>query len=51
MKDNFTKLLAAGMLYFALCAPTVHAQDVPQMKMTTPIPPGIATPDTVPAWR
>ncbi len=45
MKDNLTKRLAAGMLVFALCAPNVHAQTPPKMKMTTEIPEGIATPD------
>ncbi len=47
MKANLTKQLAAGMLAFALCAPTVHAQNAPKMKMTTPVPPGITTPDSV----
>ncbi len=47
MKDKLTKQLAAGMLAFALCVPTAHAQNAPKMKMTTPIPPGISTPDSV----
>ncbi len=47
MKADLTKLLAAGMLAFALCAPTVHAQDAPKMKMTTPVPQGITTADSV----
>ncbi len=47
MKANLTRQLAAGMLAFALCAPTVHAQNAPKMKMTTPVPPGISTPDSV----
>ncbi len=47
MKANLTKQLAAGMLAVALSAPTVHAQDAPKMKMTTAIPPGITTADSV----
>ncbi len=47
MKDNLTKRLAAATLAFALCAPTVQAQDSPKMKMTTPVPQGITTADSV----
>ncbi len=47
MKDSLTKQLAAGMLVFALCAPHAQAQTAPKMKMTTPVPPGITTPDSV----
>ena len=45
MKCKYTKQLAAGVFALALCARTVHAQIPPKMKMTTEIPPGIATPD------
>jgi len=47
MKDSLTKQLAAGMLVFALCAPHAQAQTAPKMKMTTPVPPGITTPNTL----
>jgi len=45
MKSKYTKQMAVGIFAFALCALTVHAQTAPKMKMTTDIPPGIATPD------
>ncbi|MGK2925772.1 MAG: DUF1254 domain-containing protein, partial [Lysobacterales bacterium] len=41
-----TTILAAA-LAFALTAGTAAAQDAPKMKMTTPIPADITTPDTV----
>ena len=45
-------LKAAGLvsclgILVALCIPTVHAQNAPKMKMTTPVPPGITTADSV----
>ena len=42
-----TKRLAAGILALALCAMMSYAQTARKMKMTTPIPPGISTPDSV----
>ena len=45
MKTNRLIQIVTGILAFALCVPTVHAQKTPKMKMTTKIPAGIATPD------
>ena len=47
VKAKLKKQVAAGMLAFALWAPTVHAQNAPKMKMTTPVPQGITTADSV----
>ena len=45
MKTNRLIQTLAGILAFALCVPTVFAQNAPKMKMTTQTPAGIATPD------
>ncbi len=49
MKASHTKQLFASTLALALCALTAFALSMPKMKMkmTTPIPPGIITPDVV----
>ncbi len=47
MKNNLTKQLAVAVLSFAFWAPIIHAQNAPKMEMTTPVPPGITTPDTM----
>ena len=39
--------LVAVTLAGALASATTHSQDAPKMKMTTPIPPSITTPDSV----
>jgi len=47
MNTKHVKLLLAGMVAFVVWAVPGYAQTVPRMKMTTDIPVGIATPDTV----
>jgi hypothetical protein len=47
MKLSIIKSLITVALPCLLWATTIHAGDTPQMKMTTPIAPGIATPDTL----
>jgi hypothetical protein len=47
MKTTRTRSLLAAALAGALAAPTTFAADAPKMKMTTPIPPEITTPDSV----
>jgi hypothetical protein len=53
MKSTRTQNLFATALAGALAATTTFAADAPKMKMTTPIPPEITTPDSVetPTWR
>ena len=47
MENTYAKPLLSGIVALVLCAVPVHTQTVPRMKMTTSIPEGIATPDTV----
>jgi hypothetical protein len=47
MLHNLVKQITVAMFVFALSTPNVHAKDASKMKMTTPIPPGITTPDSV----
>lgn len=47
MKHSFAKCLLAAALPYLLCATTSYAQDPQQMKMTTPIAPGVMVPNTV----
>jgi hypothetical protein len=47
MKTNRTLYLLAAALIGALAVTTTFAADAPKMKMTTPIPPEITTPDSV----
>lgn len=47
MKISFTKCFLSTALYCLLWATISYADNVPPMKMTTPIPPGIAMPASV----
>jgi hypothetical protein len=47
MKASFTVRPSSSALAFPLCAVAAHAQTKSKMKMTTPIPPSITTPDSV----
>jgi hypothetical protein len=48
MKANYSKLLAVGVFVVTLSALMVYADEgSPKMKMTTDVPPGITTADTV----
>ncbi len=44
---KFTKCIVAILFAFACVGVTVRAQEPPKMKMTTPIPQSITTPDSV----
>ena len=41
------KVTTAAMVAVALATGTMSAAEPPKMKMTTPIPPGITTPDNI----
>lgn len=47
MKNLFVRCLALVTLPFMLWAATIYADTPPQMKMTTPIAPGVAVPDKI----
>jgi hypothetical protein len=47
MKNRFVRCLVLVTLPFLLCATTIYADKPPQMKMTTPIAPGVAVPDKI----
>jgi hypothetical protein len=47
MKISFVKFLHAAVLTILFWATTVYADNSQQMKMTTPIAPGVAVPDKV----
>jgi len=48
MKIGFIRIIMFSLaVTSALATSTAHAQNPPNMKMTTPIPPAITTPDSV----
>jgi hypothetical protein len=47
MRLSFAKYLLTAAVPCLLCVTTSHAQEPQQMKMTTPIAPGVMVPDRV----